>query len=62
MKIKEFDRGYGVEVKVVGKDFEIIGLEKTLLSKEYEVGSMVSDFRQSYLITDAPLNVVKEVV
>ena len=61
MKIQEFDRGYGAETKVFGKDFEIIELEKKLLYKGYEVGSVISDFRMSYLMTDEPLNIVKEV-
>ena len=60
MKIFEFNRGYGAETKVIGKDFEIIELEKKLLSKGYQVGSVVS-FRKNYLFTDAPINIVKEV-
>ena len=62
MKIFEFNRGYGTETKVIGKDFEIIELEKKLLSKGYEVGSVVSDFRSSKLMTDAPISIVKEVI
>ena len=59
MKIQEFNRGYGVEVKVVGKDYDIMAVERALLFRGYEVGSTISDFRMSYLITDAPLNIVK---
>ena len=61
IKIFDFDRGYGAETKATGKDFEILELERKLLSKGYQVGSMVSDFRASYLMTDAPLNIVKDV-
>ena len=59
MKIQEFNRGYGVEVKVVGKDYDIMAVERALLFRGYEVGSTISDFRMSSLITDAPLNIVK---
>ena len=59
MKIQEINRGYGIEVKVVGKDYDIMAVERALLFRGYEVGSTISDFRMSYLITDAPLNIVK---
>ena len=58
MKIQEIDRGYGVEVKATGKDWQIIDLSNKLSSSGYNVGNMVSDFRPSYLITDAPLKAV----
>ena len=61
MKFSEINRGYGIETKVIGKDFQIKDLSNKLRKYGYQAGEMVSDFRPSYLITDAPLQEVKKI-
>ena len=62
MKFSEIDRGYGVEVKVTGQSFLILELSDKLSLGGYQVGNMVSDFRPSYFITNAPMDVIEGVL
>ena len=60
MKYTEIDRGYGIEVKITGNVSLLLELAGKLRSSGYNVGEMISDFRPSYLHTDAPLQAVKQ--
>ena len=58
--ITEIDRGYGTEHKLTGRmnltyssDF-ISTIANELREQGYGVGTTISDFRFSYLLTDAP--------
>ena len=60
MKYTEIDRGYGIEVKITGNVSLLLELAGKLRSSGYNVGEMISDFRPSYLLTDAPLQAFKQ--
>ena len=66
--ITEIDRGYGKEHKLTGKmnltyssDF-ISTIANELRELGHGAGTTISDFRFSYLLTDAPLNIIKKLI